>query len=474
MSGGGGKSEGSGRLGNVLNRGPKGGIVDRLDALERASTVADAPIVTATPQKSSWEGVKSGWVTPESTELSEMSPEMLSEFASTEGGTLGRYQNAMLGSQAFDPYGLNTFSMRSRPSARAVRGVYKNLSGEIGGTQERMMKNNGGLMSLGYFQGGPVGVEEEMMVMPGGPAAAPQGLPAVGELPAGIGDLLSQVGPSDVQAFEGMMEESQVAGDDLSQMAGRSEEEVMQLVEETKMAILGTHPDPVRAESAVEDFIGVYGEEAFEQFREGVLEADSQQQSMGAQPGAPGVAPRETIDEMTEIVGSVPAPPMMAARGGKVPEAPGDFSYEAWGSVPPMPMRSGGIVGYQGGGMTAETAPTDPGFSYQSWGGMDQAPQMPMRRGGAVPSIRYQGGGPIAGLGDGMSDSIPANISGQEEVRLSEGEYIVPADAVSGLGNGSTNAGAGVLEEMVSRIRGARTGMLVQPQAVNPRTIIPR
>ena len=75
--------------------------------------------------------------------------------------------------------------------------------------------------------------------------------------------------------------------------------------------------------------------------------------------------------------------------------------------------------------------------------------------------------------GDGMSDDIPARIDGEEEVRLSSGEYIVPADAVSGLGNGSTEAGAGELMDMVERIRGARGGSVEQPPAIDPAGIIP-
>ena len=87
-----------------------------------------------------------------------------------------------------------------------------------------------------------------------------------------------------------------------------------------------------------------FGQAAFEEFSAGVIQASDQEATMlaGAGPptGIPTGAPGETIDSMTEIIQSVPQAPMMAARGGKVPEAPGDFSYEAWGSVPPMPMRA--------------------------------------------------------------------------------------------------------------------------------------
>ena len=69
---------------------------------------------------------------------------------------------------------------------------------------------------------------------------------------------------------------------------------------------------------------------------------------------------------------------------------------------------------------------------------------------------------------DGMSDSIPGNIDGMEDVALSEGEYVVPADVVSGMGNGDTDSGAQRMREMVEMVRSARTGMSEQPPAIDP------
>lgn len=75
--------------------------------------------------------------------------------------------------------------------------------------------------------------------------------------------------------------------------------------------------------------------------------------------------------------------------------------------------------------------------------------------------------------GDGMSDSVPASIAGQEPARLSEGEFVVPSDVVSGLGNGSTDAGAQQLQGMMGRVRQMRTGGMVQPPAINARSAMP-
>jgi hypothetical protein len=71
------------------------------------------------------------------------------------------------------------------------------------------------------------------------------------------------------------------------------------------------------------------------------------------------------------------------------------------------------------------------------------------------------------GRSDGMSDSIPAMIDGKQPAALSEGEYVVPADVVSGMGNGSTQAGAQALDGMVGDVRTARTGSPQQPPQMN-------
>jgi len=81
----------------------------------------------------------------------------------------------------------------------------------------------------------------------------------------------------------------------------------------------------------------------------------------------------------------------------------------------------------------------------------------------------FRHGGAIRGPGDGMSDSISASIDRAEPIAVSSGETIIPADAVSALGNGSTDAGARELMDMVDRIRMAKTGSSQQPRSINPR-----
>jgi len=89
-----------------------------------------------------------------------------------------------------------------------------------------------------------------------------------------------------------------------------------------------------------------------------------------------------------------------------------------------------------------------------------------LAKGGLPP--RYLRGG-----GDGMSDSIRARISGKQEARLADGEFVVPADVVSHLGNGSSNAGARKLYSMMDRVRKSRTGKTRQAPEVNTRRLMP-
>lgn len=83
------------------------------------------------------------------------------------------------------------------------------------------------------------------------------------------------------------------------------------------------------------------------------------------------------------------------------------------------------------------------------------------------------GGRMLRGPGDGMSDSIPASISGKRPARLADGEFVVPADVVSHLGNGSTDAGAKTLYGMMDKVRSARTGRKSQGREINPNKYMP-
>ena len=79
-----------------------------------------------------------------------------------------------------------------------------------------------------------------------------------------------------------------------------------------------------------------------------------------------------------------------------------------------------------------------------------------------------RGGRMLKGPGDGMSDDIPATIAGKQPARLANEEFVIPADVVSHLGNGSSDAGAKQLYKMMDRVRQARTGTKKQGKQINP------
>jgi hypothetical protein len=84
------------------------------------------------------------------------------------------------------------------------------------------------------------------------------------------------------------------------------------------------------------------------------------------------------------------------------------------------------------------------------------------------------GGHLLKGPGDGMSDDIPATIAEKQPARLANEEFVIPADVVSHLGNGSSESGAKVLYEMMARIRKARTGNPKQGKQIDPHKLLPK
>ena len=87
---------------------------------------------------------------------------------------------------------------------------------------------------------------------------------------------------------------------------------------------------------------------------------------------------------------------------------------------------------------------------------------------GGIANARYLQGGT-----DGMADKIPAAIDNEQPAALSHGEFVIPADVVSHLGNGNSEAGADKLYQMMARIRKARTGNEKQGKKINPDKFMP-
>lgn len=93
---------------------------------------------------------------------------------------------------------------------------------------------------------------------------------------------------------------------------------------------------------------------------------------------------------------------------------------------------------------------------------------MGLAEGGKARPARYLRGGT-----DGMADKIQTDIDGKQPARLSHGEFVIPADVVSHLGNGNSDAGADVLYDMMAKVRKARTGTTKQGKQINPRKYTP-
>jgi len=113
---------------------------------------------------------------------------------------------------------------------------------------------------------------------------------------------------------------------------------------------------------------------------------------------------------------------------------------------------------------------------YAASGGlMETAPALRMMGGGHLGS--YSDGGQLLkgreADSNGMNDDIPASIEGSQPALLADGEFVVPADVVSGLGNGSTEAGARQLYAMMDKVREARTGRTKQAPEINARKMMP-
>jgi hypothetical protein len=148
---------------------------------------------------------------------------------------------------------------------------------------------------------------------------------------------------------------------------------------------------------------------------------------------------------------------------GTDPNDPSRFVNSTLGSTPAQP-----------------TSPSDYWDTLSQQGGyQDNAFQgdasMMFARGGGIRSLQYAAAGKLLrGPGDGMSDDIKANIGGRQEARLADGEFVVPADVVSHLGNGSTEAGSRQLYKMMDNIRQARTGKKKQAPAVNAGKYLPK
>jgi hypothetical protein len=160
----------------------------------------------------------------------------------------------------------------------------------------------------------------------------------------------------------------------------------------------------------------------------------------------------------------------LAAQGGYI------NGYATGGTI-----QSGGIRDLYG---TPDNQPTiSPGLSGFGLGrlnnlageqAMTQAQTLGYAQGG-LTALKSGGepGGYLDGAGDGMSDSIPATIEGKQPARLADGEFVIPADVVSHIGNGSSKAGSKRLYAMLDKVRHARTGNKKQGKEIKAEKYLP-
>lgn len=185
------------------------------------------------------------------------------------------------------------------------------------------------------------------------------------------------------------------------------------------------------------------------------------------------------------------SPAILAAAADKDPMAMAAVSAAARTAFPQRTDKSSaGLFGLnldaEGGADLGLGGPGLRGLGF-AYGGSIEDIKDPMNPMGGAPASQYglasleQGGtaedapveGYLDGPGDGMSDSIKATIDGKQPARLADGEFVIPADVVSGLGNGSSKAGAKVLYAMMDRVRQARTGNPKQGKEINAEKFLP-
>ena len=202
-------------------------------------------------------------------------------------------------------------------------------------------------------------------------------------------------------------------------------------------------------------------EERFKYVTEGVAKPEDQDSSFesktGLQGGAGGINPA-----------------VLQAAQGYADTQQSDLNQQGLGG-----LKKGGAIKYQQGGQTtaeqntAKAATPPPATTMDmliakkneeeiakqgipAGINMEAIKQQAGMADGGIAELTPDDGKMLNGMGDGVSDDIPAMIEGDQEAALSDGEFIVPARIVSELGNGSSDAGAQKLYSMIDRIQAAR------------------
>lgn len=213
-------------------------------------------------------------------------------------------------------------------------------------------------------------------------------------------------------------------------------------------------------------------------------QAVSSQLGTGATTGTAALGPTNLAAQTGQLAGTPVVPQVgfkdLMTGGGDFQSKIGNYLVQNPGQVGMASGVLGGIGSVSAPGLPGEEEYDGPLSKfrydprrYKPMAGGGLADSMPaMRMGGHLGSYS-DGGRLLKGPGDGMSDDIPAKIGKKQPARLADGEFVVPADVVSGIGNGSTDAGAKKLYAMMSKVRQARTGTKKQGKEINPNKYMP-
>jgi hypothetical protein len=283
----------------------------------------------------------------------------------------------------------------------------------------------------------------------GGASALRGGNPMQGAL---LGSLTGGIGSAASAALPSLLGSTAAAAPAVAETAAAVAPSALSSAASSPLSSLASGPG---------DFLGAYGDLASTQGIPSVAQGAAQQAAspysiLGQE--APGF----------KTTGLLSVPPASSSKG----------LMDIWSGLSPEKKLLYGGVGGLGllsalqrnkvPGQTPYNGPLSK-FSY------DPSQYRPaFAKGGIADLGSYSDGGRLLkGPGDGMSDNIPATIAQKQPARLADGEFVIPADVVSHLGNGSTDAGAKQLYAMMDKIRSARTGRKKQGRKINPQKFMP-
>ncbi len=156
------------------------------------------------------------------------------------------------------------------------------------------------------------------------------------------------------------------------------------------------------------------------------------------------------------------------------------FGKNAMKTTLPIGMGLMSMMGGMGGSGSGQQPGGPPPYQGQTpdmnvrTGRRYLGPGTPDPRGYENHYFGYAGGGGVNGPGGGIDDAIPAIVNGRQPAALSDGEYVVPAHAVSALGNGSTDHGVRQLDGMVDNVMKTKYGTKNRkPRPINPARMMP-